>query len=83
MKWVYGLLRVIALVVLAVVAAPFLIALAIILLFFGPKVDWPDYWANLFASGTKAIWHWTFGAPRVRIARTDGKLSSAARRFWP
>lgn len=57
------------LTIVAVVIGPFLIALAVIVLAFNPRVDWPDYWAHLLADGTKAVWHKLACPPKVQIAR--------------
>jgi len=69
MKSVYCLLRVLILAVLAVILAPLLIVAAIILFAFGPKVAWPNYWANLLSDATRSAWHWVFGPPKVDLAR--------------
>lgn len=30
---------------------------------------WSGYWGHTLAEGTKAVWHWIFGPPKVRIHR--------------
>lgn len=30
---------------------------------------WAGYWGHTLAEGTRAVWHWVFGPPKVRVQR--------------
>jgi hypothetical protein len=41
---------------------------------------WSGYWGHTLAEGTRAIWHWIFGPPKVRIHRPPHRHALNRRR---
>jgi len=49
---------------------PVLLFLVVGVFIFVPKGrTWSGYWGHTLAEGTRAVWHWIFGPPKVQIHR--------------
>jgi hypothetical protein len=65
-----GIARWILLAMLALTLLPLLLLLLAGIWLLTPKGRiWSSYWGHILAEGTKAVWHWIFGPPKVRIHR--------------
>jgi hypothetical protein len=62
--------RVVLLATLMLMLLPLLLLLVAGVWLLTPKGRiWSNYWGHTLAEGTKAVWHWIFGPPKVRIHR--------------
>jgi hypothetical protein len=58
------------LAMLLLMLLPFVLLLLAAIWLLTPKGRiWSNYWGHTLAEGTKAMWHWIFGPPKVRIHR--------------
>lgn len=80
---VFTVARWLALTALLLTLVPMLLLLVLGVLILVPKGrTWSSYWGSTLASGTRAVWHWLFGPPRVRIHPSVLRPRHSRRR-WP
>lgn len=85
-KIAFKVARWVTLTALLLTVLPMLALLFLGIFILVPKSrTWSGYWGHTLAEGTKAVWHWIFGPPKVRIHRTPRQKLSARRirfRHW-
>jgi hypothetical protein len=82
-RTVFKVTRWFMLTALLLTVVPMLLLLVLGILILVPKGrTWSSYWGSTLAGGTRAVWHWIFGPPRVRIRRPQFR-PPLPRGRWP